>query len=95
MTAHSNGDGTFSVGRSVVAVKIDNDVTAGALALVRWDIPSGAPGPPVHIHHHASETFYVLDGQVAFTRGPDTVDAGAGEAPPHPCWSAPDDDEPA
>jgi mannose-6-phosphate isomerase-like protein (cupin superfamily) len=80
VTAHSNGDGTFSVGRSVVAVKIDNDVTAGALALVRWDIPPGAPGPPVHIHHGASETFYVLDGQVAFTRGTDTVDAGAGEA---------------
>ena len=80
MTAHWNGDGTFTVGRSVVTVKVDNDVTAGTLALVRWDIPPGAPGPPVHIHHGASETFYVLDGQVTFTRGTDTIDVGPGGA---------------
>jgi mannose-6-phosphate isomerase-like protein (cupin superfamily) len=80
VTVSSHGDGRFTVGRAVVTVKVDNDLTAGALALVQWDIPPGTPGPPVHIHHRATETFYVLDGHVAFTRGPDTVDAGAGEA---------------
>jgi mannose-6-phosphate isomerase-like protein (cupin superfamily) len=80
MTANSNADGTFTVGRTVVTVKVDNDVTEGALALVQLDIPPGAPAPPVHIHHRASETFYVLDGQVTFTRGTDSIDAGAGAA---------------
>ena len=80
MTVHSDGGGRFTVGRAVVTVKVDHDVTSGALALVQWDIPPGTPGPPVHIHHGATETFYVLDGEVAFRRGLDTVGAGAGEA---------------
>jgi mannose-6-phosphate isomerase-like protein (cupin superfamily) len=93
VTVHSNGDGRFTVGRAVVTVKVDNAATAGALALVQWDIPAGTPGPPVHIHRRATETFYVLEGQVAFIRGTDTIDAGVGEALHIPAGLPPHDDK--
>jgi mannose-6-phosphate isomerase-like protein (cupin superfamily) len=70
----------FMVGRARVTVKVDVPATAGALALVEWDIPEGAPGPPVHIHHQATETFYVLDGEVNFVYDDRRIDAAPGEA---------------
>jgi mannose-6-phosphate isomerase-like protein (cupin superfamily) len=70
----------FKVGRARVTIKVDLPATAGALALVEWDIPEGAPGPPVHIHHQATETFYVLGGEVNFVYDDQRIDAGPGQA---------------
>ena len=49
--------GGFSV--SVKAEAVDTD---GAFSLLEADEPPGF-GPPLHIHHNAAETFYVLAGE--------------------------------
>jgi hypothetical protein len=36
-------------------------------------------GPPPHIHTRQDETFYLLEGQVEFLVGEETIVAGAGE----------------
>lgn len=33
---------------------------------------------PLHVHHREDEAFYVLDGEVSFSIGDDTFDAGPG-----------------
>ena len=47
----------------------------------------GQKGPDPHVHHHHTDAFYVLEGEVEFTLGPDlqTLTAGVGTlaaAPP-------------
>jgi quercetin dioxygenase-like cupin family protein len=48
----------------------------------------GQQGPDPHVHHHHTDAFYVLEGEVEFTLGPDlqTLTAGPGTfaaAPPN------------
>jgi mannose-6-phosphate isomerase-like protein (cupin superfamily) len=45
-----------------VSVKADADDTDGVFSLLEADEPPGF-GPPLHIHHDAAETFYVLSGE--------------------------------
>lgn len=35
-------------------------------------------GPPPHVHEHVDESFYVLEGTYALTRGDETLEAVAG-----------------
>jgi mannose-6-phosphate isomerase-like protein (cupin superfamily) len=35
-------------------------------AMIEWDVEVGAPSPPVHVHHHTDEGFYVMAGKFAF-----------------------------
>lgn len=53
--------------------------TQGTFALAEAIVRPGAE-PPLHIHAREDETFYVLDGTVAFQRGNDRVTLSAGEA---------------
>ena len=49
-----------------VTVLADGDATGGAFGLVDMrEIPAGSM-PPLHIHHHEDEWFYVLDGEAEF-----------------------------
>jgi uncharacterized cupin superfamily protein len=41
-------------------------------------VPAGG-GPPPHIHTREDETFYLLEGQLEFLLGDETVVAGAGD----------------
>ena len=36
--------------------------------------------PPLHVHHHDDETFYVINGEVTIFSGPREVTVGAGQA---------------
>ncbi len=45
-----------------VSVKAATDDSDGAFSLLKADEPGGF-GPPLHIHHDAAETFYVLAGE--------------------------------
>ena len=38
----------------------------------------GVPGPPLHVHHSTSETFFLLDGAVDFRAGEETHRLTAG-----------------
>jgi mannose-6-phosphate isomerase-like protein (cupin superfamily) len=51
--------------------------TDGRLAQVHIVEPRGA-APPLHLHHDADETFYVIDGEVSIFLGDDRIEAGPG-----------------
>src|SRR5262249_21729805 len=51
--------------------------TNGAYAILEQKIPAGH-GPPMHVHKHETEIFYILDGQFEVVIGGKTVPAPAG-----------------
>lgn len=57
--------------------KAVSEDTDGAFAL--WETTSPPQGgPPTHLHHREDETFYILEGEMEFLAGGDTIQAGAG-----------------
>jgi mannose-6-phosphate isomerase-like protein (cupin superfamily) len=62
-----------------VTVKYVHDDPGSGYALLSWSAPPGTPGPPVHVHHHTEEGFYVVSGTYRFLIGDETVERGAGE----------------
>jgi mannose-6-phosphate isomerase-like protein (cupin superfamily) len=56
-------------------------VHANALSpysLLEWSAPTGTPSPPVHVHHHTDEGFYVTAGSYAFELDGERILAPAG-----------------
>lgn len=49
----------------------------GAYAILEQEIPSGK-GPPLHVHRHETEVFYVVSGEFEFRVGGDVVIERAG-----------------
>ena len=72
------GDSVWLVGDRIT-VKLQGEDTGGAYSLVEETTPPGN-GPPPHIHHNHDEAFYVLEGEVEFTAGDQTIPASAGAA---------------
>ena len=70
-------------GRSVwvfgsrLTYKVTAAQTGGAYSLFEGLVPARGETPP-HIHHREDECFYVLEGEFEFSKGDDTVTAGAG-----------------
>ena len=57
------GEGrTIDLGNFQMSVKASADQTGSAFTLLEAEEPPGF-GPPMHIHHDASEAFYVLAGE--------------------------------
>jgi mannose-6-phosphate isomerase-like protein (cupin superfamily) len=61
-----------------IAIRLRSEDTDGRLGLIEQVVPAGYPGPPLHVHPDFDETFYVIDGTLAFRVGDDTMDAGPG-----------------
>jgi quercetin dioxygenase-like cupin family protein len=57
--------------------KVMSEETGGAYAILEQKIPPGH-GPPLHVHRHETEIFYVLEGQFEITIGEQKVTAAAG-----------------
>jgi quercetin dioxygenase-like cupin family protein len=57
--------------------KVLSEETGGAYAILEQKIPPGH-GPPLHVHRHETEIFYVLDGEFEITIGGHKVSAAAG-----------------
>jgi quercetin dioxygenase-like cupin family protein len=57
--------------------KVRSEETGRAYAILEQKIPSGH-GPPLHVHRHETEIFYVLEGQFEITIGDQKVTAPAG-----------------
>lgn len=54
------------------------ETTNGAFGLIEhWDMPPGF-GTPYHTHRREDETFYVIEGTVAFVCGSDWLEGGPG-----------------
>jgi quercetin dioxygenase-like cupin family protein len=52
--------------------------SAGAYFAMEAVVPPGG-GPPPHIHRHEAETFYVLEGEIQFLLGDQTITATTGD----------------
>jgi quercetin dioxygenase-like cupin family protein len=51
--------------------------TGGAYALLEQQVPPGG-GPPLHVHRHETEIFYILEGEFEVIVGDQVVSAPAG-----------------
>lgn len=54
-----------------------SEETGGTYALWEATVPPGG-GPPPHVHSREQEGFYILDGEMTFHIGDDTIVAGPG-----------------
>jgi quercetin dioxygenase-like cupin family protein len=57
--------------------KVLSAQTDGAYAILEQTIPAGG-GPPLHVHRHETEVFYVLEGRFELTIGDQKVEAPVG-----------------
>lgn len=73
------GEGrTFPLGLIHMTVQEDGTHTRGTLGMAEFEVAPHAPTPPPHIHHAHEEGFYVLEGELEFLAGTQTVRAGQG-----------------
>ena len=57
---------------------VTGEETGGAYFVMEaWVPPGGGPGP--HVHTREDETFYVVDGEIEFLLGEETIVAGPGD----------------
>ena len=61
-----------------MVVQEDGTQTRGTLGVAEFVIPPHAPTPPPHIHRAHEEIFYVLEGELEFLAGTQSVRASAG-----------------
>jgi quercetin dioxygenase-like cupin family protein len=57
---------------------VTGEETGGAYFAMEALVPPGG-GPPTHIHTREDETFYVLEGEIEFLLGGETILAGPGD----------------
>jgi mannose-6-phosphate isomerase-like protein (cupin superfamily) len=57
--------------------KVLPEETGGAYALLEQQIPAGH-GPPLHVHRHETEIFYILEGDFEITIGDQRLPAPPG-----------------
>ncbi len=80
---------------SLITLLADAPETGGAVTVNRATLAVGSPGAPVHTHRRASESFFVLDGELEVLVEEEIVQLGKGDfllvpagtrhafAPPH------------
>jgi len=57
--------------------KVLPEQTGGAYAILEQQIPAGH-GPPLHVHRHETEIFYILEGEFEITLGDQKLPAPTG-----------------
>ncbi len=57
---------------------VTGEESGGAYFAMEAIVPPGG-GPPPHIHRREDETFYLLEGQIEFRLGEETITAGPGD----------------
>jgi quercetin dioxygenase-like cupin family protein len=70
------GESVWLVG-DLIEVKLASEDTGGAYSMVEETSPPQG-GPPPHIHHNVDEALYVLEGEVEFLAGEQSIPASAG-----------------
>ncbi len=77
-TIRKTGEGrTIGIVGDVYRFLATGNETGGRYAMFEAIVPPGG-GPPPHIHRQEDETFYVLEGEITFQVGEETVVAGPG-----------------
>ena len=73
------GEGrTLLLGPIHMLVQEDGTHTRGTLGLAEFEVAPHAPTPPPHIHHAHEEGFYILEGELEFLAGTETLRASQG-----------------
>ena len=68
------GEGKLLSARgSAMVFKATRESTNGAFSFMERTLPPGGRKPPPHIHTNCEEAFYVLDGEIEFFLGEETV----------------------
>ena len=68
------GEGKLLSARgSAMFFKATRESTNGAFSFMERTLPPGGRKPPPHIHSNCEEAFYVLDGEIEFFLGEETV----------------------
>jgi uncharacterized cupin superfamily protein len=68
------GEGkVLSARGSTMFFKATHASTNGAFSFMERTLPPGGTKPPPHIHTNCEEAFYVLDGEIEFFLGDDSV----------------------
>jgi quercetin dioxygenase-like cupin family protein len=75
-TAPGEGESVWLVG-DLIEVMLSAEDTGGAYSMIEETTPPGG-GPPPHLHRDEDEALCVLEGEVEFLLGEDTIPAGAG-----------------
>ena len=65
-------------GGARLSIKVGGDQTEGRLYQIHVTERHGS-GPPLHIHHNADESFYVVDGELDIVVGDDRIEARRGD----------------
>jgi quercetin dioxygenase-like cupin family protein len=74
--AHNEGEHIWFFG-GLTTIKADGKRTGGRVMVTEQLMLRGG-GSPLHVHHNEDEWFYVLEGQLTFWVGGETVVAEAG-----------------
>src|SRR5262249_54496369 len=68
----------YSILGGSIAIRLRGEHTDGQLGLIEQVVPAGFPGPALHVHPDFDESFYVIDGELAFRGGGAAHLAGPG-----------------
>ena len=63
----------LTLGDVSVTLKVTGSQTNGAFAIFESTVPPHFAGSPAHCHPHATATFYIVSGVLAFTLAEETV----------------------
>lgn len=58
-------------------IRVSGEETDGAFTVIELRIPPGFSAPP-HIHHNEHQTDHIVEGELVFTVGEDTIEAETG-----------------
>ena len=61
-----------------MVVQEDGTHTRGTLGIAEFEVAPHAPTPPPHIHHAHEEGFYILEGELEFLAGTETMRVSQG-----------------
>jgi mannose-6-phosphate isomerase-like protein (cupin superfamily) len=76
MLRAGEGESVWSLGARFT-MKVSDPDSQGRFALVEA-LAFQSTEPPLHIHHHEDEAWYVLEGQMTFYVGDEVLEAGGG-----------------
>lgn len=95
--SRDEGESIWFLG-TLVTVKASEATTHGEFGLIEQLLPPGF-APPLHVHHNEDEAFFVLEGEITFHCGDQTMKATSGGYvffPRHiPHWFLVEGDKPA
>lgn len=78
MHRNINEDNTYLFLSDLASVLVSGEDTNGEFCIVHYSGKKDA-GPPLHIHEKEDESFYVLEGEITFFVGDETISAKAGD----------------